>query len=86
MLNHEKLRQARKRKGLSQAKLAELVGVSQGLIWKIEHGITTPGVAVLTRMAQVLELSLDELLPVVAEVSPRDRERPDTTKSPAGEG
>ena len=65
MLDVRKLREARERKGLSQAQLAKRVGVSQGLIWQIERGLKTPGVGVLTRIAKELNLSLDELLRVV---------------------
>ena len=53
---------ARKRKMLTQKELAELVGVSTGTISKIETGKSISRIYILTELANILELSIDELL------------------------
>jgi DNA-binding XRE family transcriptional regulator len=52
----------RKRKGLTQMELAELVGVNRFHISKIERGKRTPSVKLLIKIADVLNVSLDDLL------------------------
>lgn len=44
----------RKRKGLSQSKLAELVGVSKNTISNIERGIYIPGVDIAIKISWCL--------------------------------
>jgi DNA-binding XRE family transcriptional regulator len=59
----ENLRRRRVRAGLTQAALAEAVGVSQPTIAAMEGGVTrNPKTSVLLRLAGVLNASLDELL------------------------
>lgn len=50
-----RLKEARTEKGLSQAKLAELVGVSRNTISSIETGVFTP----TAKLALVLCIALD---------------------------
>lgn len=57
----EKIEIARKRKKLSQAKLAELVGVSRASISLYETGGGDPSYKVLSKLAEVLEMSLPAL-------------------------
>jgi DNA-binding XRE family transcriptional regulator len=52
----------RKRKGLTQMELAELVGVNRFHISKIERGKRMPSVKLLIKIADVLNVSLDDLL------------------------
>jgi predicted transcriptional regulator len=49
------IREVRTRLGLTQAKLAELVGVTQAYIAKIEAGESDPRVSTLERITQALE-------------------------------
>ena len=57
----ERLRTARTRRGLSQRKLARLVGVSPSLISQMEAGKVQPSVATLMAVVTQLGLSIDEL-------------------------
>jgi len=57
----QKIKTARKQKGLSQEQLAELVGYKVGTISKYEQGYRIPSIAVLRKIAEVLECNLSEL-------------------------
>lgn len=57
----ERVLQARKAKGMSQEKLAELVGVSRQAVSKWETGEAKPDVEKLIAICEVLELSMDYL-------------------------
>ena len=57
-----KMIDARKSKGLSQAKLATKMGVGQSTIGSYETGATTPSFDTLVLWARVLDVSLDWLL------------------------
>ena len=57
----EKIKAARKAKGLSQRKVAELLGVSQPVYHAWEHGDGVPSWARMKTIALVLGVSLDEL-------------------------
>lgn len=56
------LRQARERRGLSQAGLAAQCGVPRSTIASIESGSSNPTLSVLARLSAALQLSLEELL------------------------
>lgn len=58
----ERLKVARKRAGLSMRALGERAGVSAQAISKYERGLDVPSSAVLIRLAQELEISLEWLL------------------------
>lgn len=53
--------EARNRKGINQAELAELAGVTPAAISQIEKGLRVPTIPVLHRIANVLGVSLDYL-------------------------
>lgn len=53
---------ARKRQGLSQAKLAELVGISVPFVGEIEIGRKTPSLETLEKLSRALRLEPYELL------------------------
>lgn len=57
----EKIKVAREKKGLSQRQVAEQVGVSQPAYFEWERGDSVPSWARMKALAQILELSLDEL-------------------------
>lgn len=59
----ELIRDARKARGLSQARLGELCGVSQQQVAKWEKGTNEPGLTHLRPLAQALGLTLDDLVP-----------------------
>lgn len=52
----------RKKKGLFQEDLANLVGLKVGTISKYEQGDRTPGIRQLSRIAEVLECNISELM------------------------
>ena len=57
-----RIKNLRKAKSLSQEKLADKAELSQQHISRIEKGITYPGVATLTKIANVLNIPLDDLV------------------------
>ena len=59
MLN---LKLSRIKKGYSQAKLAEIVGVSGYSISRYETGVQSPSVETLLKLSDVLEVTTDYLL------------------------
>lgn len=52
----------RERKGMSQEDLAKLMGVTQGAVWQWENGLTFPKTGLLVKLADVLNVKVDELL------------------------
>lgn len=61
------LRQVRIERGMSITELAFRVGRSEASVSRYESGIVEPSLAVARRLAGVLEVSLDDLFPAVAE-------------------
>ena len=59
---NEKLQELRKRKGLTQEELAEVLYVSRTAISKWESGRGYPGIESLKRISEYFSVSLDELL------------------------
>jgi transcriptional regulator with XRE-family HTH domain len=58
----ERLRQLRKRRGLSQTELADTLGVHQSLVSEYARGTVRIPATVLTSLAQTLKTSLDQLV------------------------
>lgn len=58
----ETIRQARRRRGLTQEKLAEQTGVSRAAIARFEAGEIEPSLKTLLSLADALKMSTDELL------------------------
>lgn len=58
----EKLKEARRNKGLSQEVVAEYCGVSRQSVSKWETGEAEPGLGSLKKLKKLLKISLDELL------------------------
>ena len=56
-----KIRELRQARGLSQARLAEDVGVSKPAVCKWETGVSVPRTELLPLLARVLDCSIDEL-------------------------
>jgi transcriptional regulator with XRE-family HTH domain len=60
----KKLREMRERRGLSQVELAEIVGVGQGYISKIEHGSVNVTLEKILLIAQALKVDPVELFEI----------------------
>jgi transcriptional regulator with XRE-family HTH domain len=63
MLLSEHLRQIRERKGWTQNHLAEVSGVPQPSIWRLEKGlILNPKTSLLRKLAEALGVTMDYLI------------------------
>lgn len=62
----ERITYLRKQKRLTQAQVAEQLGISAQAVSKWESGLSCPDIMTLVPLAQVLEVSTDELLGVKA--------------------
>ena len=59
----ENIRKLRKKKGLSQEKLARLADISNNTLIKIEQGIAKePTITTVSKVASALGVSIDELV------------------------
>jgi len=58
----QNIRDAREAKGMTQEQFAKLVGVTQGAVAQWENGLTHPSFDKLMKIADVLEVPLDELV------------------------
>jgi transcriptional regulator with XRE-family HTH domain len=58
----ERIRSYRKQSGMSQEKMAERIGISRQAITKWENGTGVPDVSNLIAIAELFQVSLDELL------------------------
>ena len=56
-----RVKEFRKQKKLTQEKLAETIGVDNGYISKLEVGQNFPSITTLEKIADVLDVELDEL-------------------------
>lgn len=59
----QNIKQLRKKKGLLQEDLANLVGVKVGTISKYEQGDRTPGINQMIAIAEALDCSVNDFLP-----------------------
>lgn len=57
-----RIKKARKAKGLTQDKLAELTGISTVFFGEIERGVKLPSLPVFVAMVEALDTSADDLL------------------------
>jgi len=64
----QRIKSARKQRGLSQEQLADLVGYKVGTISKYEQGYRIPDIGMLRRIAGALECNLAELAGTTNEV------------------
>ena len=58
----ERLKELRKEQGISQPKLAEILGVSNGMISFWENGINEPTIGYVIKLSKIFEVSTDYLL------------------------
>ncbi|WP_457208806.1 helix-turn-helix domain-containing protein, partial [Nocardioides sp. P5_C9_2] len=80
-----KLRAARQQAGLSLRELARQLSVSPSFLSQMENGKSQPSVATLYSIAQVLEVSIDELFHTSDEPAP-DGESDASSSGAAGDG
>ena len=66
---NENLRIARERKGISQKDMAECIGVAKSTYSLYESGNREPGVPTIKKIADVLNVSADELLGINIETT-----------------
>ena len=57
----ERIQRARKERGITQERLAEMIGVSTGYIGFIEQGQRVPSVKTADKIARILKVKLSEL-------------------------
>lgn len=62
MTTGERIKTARKMAGLTQKELGDKLGVTQVMISAYESNLRNPKIGTLNRIAQVLDISLSELL------------------------
>lgn len=71
-----RLREIRKEKGLTQAELAQMIGVSPSSVKKWENGDVLPNIKIIASLGMALDITLDYLCGVtdvkrtLSEVSP----------------
>ena len=70
----KKLKELRKRKGISQDELADLIGVHKSHVSRYERGLASPSIEVAQKIAAVLDVSIDELVSDEITVSSKDKE------------
>ena len=61
---HIKLKNYREDKDLTQKQVADLIPMNQSNYSKIENGTQEPNLQQLTRIAEILEVSIDDLLDI----------------------
>ncbi len=65
----ERLKKSRKSKGLTQEKLAEMIGTSRGVITNLEHDkIETPQPLIINALCNFLEINQEWLLHGIGEM------------------
>lgn len=78
-----RIRQIRKTKGLSQARLGELVGLSPQAISQYENGGTDAGAITLAKISAIGEVTLDWLISNIGQGLVGSRKDTDWPNSPA---
>lgn len=68
----ENLREARKSKGLTQIQLAQQIGVTNSAVSFYETAKRMPNLRIVSIMSNVLDVSLDDLIPCVVYEVPVD--------------
>ena len=58
----KRIKALREQQGLSQRKLALMIGSNQTHIWQIENGTVNVGLDILCRLADALEVNVRDLI------------------------
>lgn len=72
MISGEKLKECRVNTGLSQEKVAEILGVSKQAVSKWESGQTAPSTDNLVALSNIYNVSLDELVGNKVSLNPKE--------------
>jgi len=56
------LKRIRTAKGISQGEIGRILGVDKGFVSNIENGKTNPTLATISKLAEAIGVSTDELL------------------------
>ena len=56
------LKRIRTQKGMTQGDIVRVLGVSRSFVSNIENGKTNPTLATIAKLAEAVEVSVDELL------------------------
>ena len=73
----QRIKEFRRRSGLTQEKLADHLGVTYKSVSKWECGLTTPDLALIGPLTRILHVSADELLGLTSEDTDTEREKYD---------
>ena len=57
----QRIKNFRERKNLTQARMAEMIGVSETYVGFIEQGVRNPSISTLDKIARVLGVKLSDL-------------------------
>ncbi len=57
-----RIKTLREQQGLSQRKLALMIGSNQTHLWQIENGMVNVGLDILCRLADALEVNVSDLI------------------------
>lgn len=73
MERHERIKDLRERKGLTQEEVAELVGCSKGYVSQIENKVRKPSIEFVEKFSEALHVSTDYIHHGVARNTEPDR-------------
>ena len=76
----ERLKEARTKKGLSQYYVSQELGIPRTTYANWEQGKAEPGIDMMRRLAEILEVSADYLLGLTDDPSPKSGKLPDYLK------
>lgn len=65
---HNRLKELREARGLTQAQLADLIGVSRKTINTVENGIFVPSTIIALKLAAALDQRVEALFSLVEQV------------------
>lgn len=57
-----KIRHWRERRSYSQGELAQMIGITQNSLWRIEDGRSQPRPATLRKIAEALKVPVEDLM------------------------
>ena len=73
----QRIKEFRRRSGLTQEKLADYLGITYKSVSKWECGLTTPDLALIGPLTRILHVSADELLGLTSDDTDTEREKYD---------
>lgn len=62
MMIGNRLRDLREKKSITQAQIAEQLGITQGAVSQWESGVTNPSISTVSKLSVILGCTVDELL------------------------